>query len=230
MRASQYVLGSLSLLSTLVSSQSTQYPMGMSDHDGTFHVFQSPHSPSHSIRLQQQNSSLCDTGGADVSQYTGWLDVGHAHFFFWYFTAENKPAEGTDPLTLWMTGGPGGSSMLGMLQELGPCLINQKDNGSSTVYNPYGWNKDTALIFVDQPAGVGFSYVDEGYPIPGDSFMAAEDMHHFLQMFTSQVFPGHAKGPFTITGESYVRTEDEGEELLSAALLTFSRPDTTSQH
>jgi len=72
--------------------------------------------------------------------------------------------------------------MLGLLQELGPCLINQRDNGSSTVYNEYGWNKDTALLFVDQPAGVGFSYVDEGEPVPGDSWTAAGDMHHFLQV------------------------------------------------
>ena len=47
---------------------------------------------------------------------------------------------------------------LGMLQELGPCLINA--DGTGTVYNEYGWSKETNLLFVDQPAGVGFSYVD----------------------------------------------------------------------
>ena len=88
-----------------------------------------------------------------------------------------------------------------MLQELGPCLIN--DYGNGTVYNPYGWNKDSALIFVDQPAGTGFSYVDEGEPLPSTSFMSAEDMHIFLQMFMSQVLPQHKEGPLVITGESY---------------------------
>jgi len=72
-----------------------------------------------------------------------------------------------------------------------------------TVYNPYGWNKDTALIFVDQPAGVGFSYLDEGVPIPGESFTSAADMHLFLQLFMSQVFPGHKDGALVLTGESY---------------------------
>ncbi len=91
--------------------------------------------------------------------------------------------------------------MLGMLQELGPCLINEYGNG--TVYNPYGWNKETALIFVDQPAGVGFSYLDDGEPVPGDSFTAAADLHLFLQMLISQVFPEHKNGPLLITGESY---------------------------
>jgi len=58
-------------------------------------------------------------------------------------------------------------------------------------------------LFVDQPAGVGFSYVDQGTPVPGTSFVAAHDMHLFLQMFVSQIFPEHRKGPFHISGESY---------------------------
>jgi cathepsin A (carboxypeptidase C) len=162
-------------------------------------VYQSHVSPQHSIRIKRQNSSLCDT---PADQYTGWLDVGHKHLFFWYFASEDDNAQSTSsPLTLWLTGGPGGSSLLGMLQELGPCLINEHGNG--TIYNPYGWNKDSALLFVDQPAGVGFSYVDEGEIVPGDSFTTAADVHLFLQMFVSQVFPEHLKGPFVITGESY---------------------------
>jgi cathepsin A (carboxypeptidase C) len=166
-----------------------------------FQVHHSQVSPYHSIRIKRQNETLCNT---TVAQYTGWLDVGRKHFFFWYFAAElEHPSSAIDasPLALWLTGGPGGSSMLGMLQELGPCLINEYGNG--TVYNPYGWNRDTALIFIDQPAGVGFSYLDEGEPIPGDSFTAAADIHLFLQMFVSQVFPVHKNGPLVITGESY---------------------------
>jgi cathepsin A (carboxypeptidase C) len=164
-----------------------------------FTTYQSHVSPQHSIRIKRQNATLCDT---PVDQYTGWLDVGNKHLFFWYFASENDNSESTSsPLTLWLTGGPGGSSMLGMLQELGPCLINEHGNG--TIYNPYGWNKDSALIFLDQPAGVGFSYVDEGEVVPGDSFTTAADVHLFMQMFVSQVFPEHLNGPFIITGESY---------------------------
>ena len=45
-----------------------------------------------------------------------------------------------------------------MLQELGPCLITS--HGKRTVYNKYGPSALTNLLIVDQPAGVGFSYVD----------------------------------------------------------------------
>lgn len=95
-----------------------------SDEASGFMTFQSSTTP-HSIRIKRQNDTICD---ARSTQYTGWLDVGRKHFFFWYFESQQSPH--TDPLTLWLTGGPGGSSMLGMLGELGPCLINDYGNGT----------------------------------------------------------------------------------------------------
>lgn len=112
--SSTYLLP-LSTISGL--AYATQFPLAVSEptEDTPYHVFRSEHSAEHSIRIRKQNSSLCNT---NVEQYTGWLDVGHAHLFFWYFESEaGQSKESTNaPLTLWMTGGPGGSSMLGMLQ------------------------------------------------------------------------------------------------------------------
>ncbi|KAJ4251524.1 hypothetical protein NW762_011512 [Fusarium torreyae] len=177
----------------------SQFPLNEADSPqvSAFQVHQSSLFPEHTIRIKEQvDDKICD---ARVKQYTGWLDVGNQHLFFWYFESQNAPA--TDPLVLWLTGGPGGSSMLGLLQELGPCLINEHGNG--TVHNPYGWNQNANYIFVDQPAGVGFSYLDEGEPLPTNSFVAADSMHKFLQLFVSQVFPDLADRPFHISGESY---------------------------
>lgn len=98
-----------------------------------------------------------------------------------------------------------------MLGELGPCEINSYGNG--TVPNPYSWNKNTSLIFVDQPSGVGFSYSDQGEAIIGDSFTSAIDMRIFLQIFVSQVFPKHLKGPLLLTGESYAVSKSSSEKL-----------------
>jgi len=178
--------------------QSAQIPLSSNQASDDFATYQSHISAEHSIRIKAQNSTLCDT---HVEQYTGWLDVGHKHLFFWYFMSENVATDASLPLTLWLTGGPGASSMIGMFLELGPCSINEHGNG--TTYNPYGWNKDAALLFVDQPAGVGFSYFDDGEVVPGDSFTSATDMHIFLQVLIHQVFPKHKEGPLFLTGESY---------------------------
>ena len=87
-----------------------------------------------------------------------------------------------------------------MMLELGPCLIN--DDGTGTYRNQFSWTRNSSMIFVDQPAGTGFSYVNEGHERPGDSYMAAEDMHVFLRIFYS-IFPHLQSVPFHISGESY---------------------------
>jgi cathepsin A (carboxypeptidase C) len=179
------------LLGVSCASQTVLRGPSASDHT----TFQSPNSP-HSVRIRQQNETICAT---DSAQYTGWLDVGHKHLFFWYFDSQNDPVN--DPLTLWMNGGPGASSMLGLFQEIGPCLINEHDN--ETVRNPWAWNRNSSLLFVDQPADVGFSYVDEGYGIPRDSKEAAVDMHRFLQIFISEIFPDKLSSDVHLSGESY---------------------------
>ncbi|KAK7227605.1 hypothetical protein V2G26_015608 [Clonostachys chloroleuca] len=154
-----------------------------------------PAYPDHSIRIQQQHDDLCDAGS---KQYTGWLDTGGKHFFFWFFESLNDPKH--DPLNLWMTGGPGCSGLIGMMLELGPCLITNTAN--STTRNPYSWTRNSSMIFIDQPAGTGFSYVDEGIELPTDSFVAAADMQIFLRIFYS-AFPHLRSVPFHISGESY---------------------------
>ncbi|KAF2866359.1 Alpha/Beta hydrolase protein [Massariosphaeria phaeospora] len=214
-------LCSFPVLSFVASTAAlSQIPFQETPEAGPFEVYQSQFSAHHSIRIkQQQNDTLCN---AHSKQYTGWLDVGAKHLFFWYFESQSSPSE--DPLTLWLTGGPGGSSMIGLLQELGPCLINEHGNG--TVYNEYGWSKNANVLFVDQPAGVGFSYLDEGTPYPGTSFTAAEDLHHFLQLFVSEVFPELLERDFHITGESYAGhyVPALGAQIVSQNLLYPKRP------
>ncbi|KZF18844.1 alpha/beta-hydrolase [Xylona heveae TC161] len=179
-----------------LSYAATQAPLLSVVPEDGFRVVQSKHSPNHSIRIRQQNDSICAAGSP---QYTGWLDVGPKHLFFWYFESQNDPA--SDPLTLWMTGGPGDSSMIGLFEEIGPCLINEHGNG--TYHNPWAWSRNSSLLFVDQPVDVGFSYIDEGHELPRDSQEAAVDMHRFLQLFISEVFPHKLSASIHLSGESY---------------------------
>jgi hypothetical protein len=40
----------------------------------------------------------------------------------------------------------------------GPCIIGDPLAQNGTRWNPYGWNSNASLFFLDQPVGVGFSY------------------------------------------------------------------------
>ena len=151
----------------------------------------------HSVRIIEQDDYVCD---ARVKQWTGWLDIGPKHLFFWFFESRSSPAD--DPLLLWLNGGPGESSLYGLFQENGPCLINQHGNGS--VHNPSGWDANANLLYVDQPVTTGYSYVDHEYEdIPNNSTEAAVDMHAFLQIFTSEVFPNLRGRDLHVSGKQY---------------------------
>ncbi|TQN65573.1 Carboxypeptidase S1-like protein A, partial [Colletotrichum shisoi] len=76
------------------------------------------------------------------------------HTFFWFFEARKAPENA--PLAIWLNGGPGGSSIMGLLEENGPCFVN--GDSRTTRLNPWSWNNEVNLLYIDQPTQVGFSY------------------------------------------------------------------------
>ena len=67
---------------------------------------------------------------------------------------QNDPANA--PLVIWLQGGPGGSSLFGLLELHGPFLIHSDVDGDLNVYeNPYSWNINHNMIYIDNPVGAG---------------------------------------------------------------------------
>ena len=53
-----------------------------------------------------------------------------------------------------MQGGPGGSSLFGLLEIHGPIQSVFDENGNTkAVPNPYAWTKEANLIYIDNPVG-----------------------------------------------------------------------------
>lgn len=131
-------------------------------------------------------------------QWSGYLQARPGKFLhYWFVTSQRDPVK--DPLVLWLNGGPGCSSLDGFLSENGPFHVN--DDGATLYENPFSWNKIANVLYVESPAGVGYSYSDDkNYATDDDQ--VAEDNYRALQSFFAK-FPKFAQNDFFIFGESY---------------------------
>jgi carboxypeptidase C (cathepsin A) len=74
--------------------------------------------------------------------------------FYWFFETRKNPAKA--PFAIYLSGGPGESSMDGVTGDGGPCNINA--DSISTSLNPWSFNNEVNMIYIDQPVQTGFSY------------------------------------------------------------------------
>mmetsp|Transcript_62492 Transcript_62492/g.140927 ORF Transcript_62492/g.140927 Transcript_62492/m.140927 type:complete len:484 (-) Transcript_62492:85-1536(-) len=147
--------------------------------------------------LTLQSPTVCDSS---VKQHAGYFKIpgtSNTEYFFWLFESRGNPE--TDPLVMWLTGGPGCSSQLALLAENGPCFVNK--DGATTTRNPYSWNTKANVMWLDQPAGTGFS---TGSPTMHNQTQVGDNVYKFLQaLFADSELSKFAKNPFFVFGESY---------------------------
>jgi len=112
---------------------------------------------------------------------------------------ESLSSPSTDPLVIWLNGGPGCSSLIGAFQENGPFII---DDGQNVIKpNTAAWNVRANLLYLESPAHVGFS-IGGANDFNFTDLSAAEDLFAAVQSFFGK-FPEYLPNPLWITGESY---------------------------
>ncbi|KAM9410743.1 lysosomal protective protein-like [Pholidichthys leucotaenia] len=130
--------------------------------------------------------------------YSGYLNVANGkHLHYWFVESQDKPS--SDPVVLWLNGGPGCSSLDGLLTEHGPYLI--QSDGASLEYNPYSWNKIANMLYLESPVGVGFSYSDDQKYATNDTEVSMINYLALKEFF--RLFPEYSKNDLYLTGESY---------------------------
>eukprot|EP01116_Phalansterium_solitarium_P022795 TRINITY_DN7660_c0_g1_i1.p1 TRINITY_DN7660_c0_g1~~TRINITY_DN7660_c0_g1_i1.p1 ORF type:complete len:498 (+),score=133.74 TRINITY_DN7660_c0_g1_i1:88-1494(+) len=140
------------------------------------------------------------TTPVNFKQYAGYVNVDPANnrnLFYWFVESQNNPA--TDKLVLWLNGGPGCSSVLGMMTEHGP--FRPQPDGTLLI-NPYAWNAKANVVYLESPAGVGFSYTNTTSDYTVGDERTANDAYLFLQGFLDR-YPQYRDTQFWVTGESY---------------------------
>jgi len=153
-------------------------------------------------------------GTLPTTHYSGLIPVGKlsgvaGHLHYWFIESEGNPS--TDPVVLWLNGGPGSSSLIGLLTENGQIMTNDEsltnpiDGVPQVFYNKYGWTTKANMLYLESPKGVGFSYCDNAR-LPTQCVntdeSTAQDAYEFLVNWYA-AFPEYSSNKFYITGESY---------------------------
>ena len=161
--------------------------------------------------------------------YTGYLtanDISGAKIFYMLYAAGGQSTNATlnnsNPLILWMQGGPGCSDSLGNFGEIGPIGINFTNGTAVPFVQNVTWNDQYNLLFVDQPVGVGYS------PANGDEVNSATQAAEYMQTFLVnffQLFNSLQGNSFYIFGESYA-----GHYIPALSSLLIANQNTNGIH
>ena len=143
---------------------------------------------------------LVNSSGVKFRQFAGYVTVDESHgrkLFYWFVESQRNPSQ--DPLVLWMNGGPGSSSLIGFFMEHGP--FRARSDGNIEIY-PQSWNNVANVLYVEAPAGVGFSTSNNKSDYDTDDQKTAADNYVFLKNWF-ELFPEYKKHELYLAGESY---------------------------
>ena len=89
--------------------------------------------------------------------------------------------------------------MLGFFYEHGPFEI--ADDGSTLNLRKYRWSRIANVLYIEQPAGVGFSYSDSLNYVHNDDSSSLDNLAAVEKFY--ELFPEYKSNEFYISGESY---------------------------
>uniref|UniRef100_A0A182MXX8 Carboxypeptidase n=1 Tax=Anopheles dirus TaxID=7168 RepID=A0A182MXX8_9DIPT len=119
-----------------------------------------------------------------------------AHMFWWlYYTTADVANHADRPLVIWLQGGPGASSMYGNFEELGPLTLELDERNHT-------WVRDYNVLFIDNPVGTGFSYVEDFSLLTKTNGEIADDLVELMKQFYNAQ-PEFRSAPLHIYAESY---------------------------
>ncbi|RCV29643.1 hypothetical protein SETIT_6G028600v2 [Setaria italica] len=151
------------------------------------------------VLTQVHGGASLSSGTADGMERWGYVEVRpKAHIFWWYIQSLQRVPSPMKPwpTILWLQGGPGQSGIgLGNFAEIGPLDVDLNPRNST-------WLQKADLIFVENPVGVGFSYVDDLSALAKTDLQAAKDLAELLKELAKEI-PTLQSSPLFLVGESY---------------------------
>ncbi|PGG97725.1 hypothetical protein GX51_07169 [Blastomyces parvus] len=164
----EFLVWALVTLCATIPSRSGASRPTTGNNDAGLTTIRSPINENITISYKTPPPWACVTSSPHQKQYTGYVHLPPEalapirqsypiNTFFWFVEARQNAD--TAPLTIYLNGGPGASSMTGLFQEVGPCeAVETSRDCIGTRAREWGWDRASNLLFIDQPVQVGFSY------------------------------------------------------------------------
>ncbi|KAG0032059.1 hypothetical protein BGZ81_011736 [Podila clonocystis] len=92
--------------------------------------------------------------------------------------------------SIWLQGGPGSSSMIGLFFENGPIRVT--DN-MKLARRPTSWADEYSILFIDQPVGTGYSYVTKQDDETGTEVIDKATLHGLFAMMDAELHHDQAE-------------------------------------
>ncbi|RWS10338.1 putative serine carboxypeptidase CPVL-like protein [Dinothrombium tinctorium] len=134
----------------------------------------------------------------EIESYSGFFTVNKefdSNMFFWFFPSKRK----NDPVMLWLQGGPGLSSLLGLFSLNGPLKVDENMVIST---RKYAWTRSLSMLYIDNPVGVGFSFTKSENGYSRNQMDVAHNLYEALKQFFT-LFPEQRANDFYVAGQSY---------------------------
>ena len=131
--------------------------------------------------------------------FSGYVPAGENNYHYMFVQSQRDPVN--DPVVIWFNGGPGCSSVLGFAQEIGPWAM--EDDEDHFHKNEQSWNKFANLIFIESPAGVGYSHCKTTESCIWNDDNSAVDNYNVILQLLRDKFPEYSTNDLYISGESY---------------------------
>lgn len=131
--------------------------------------------------------------------FSGYLQVAKSRFVHYFFVQSENNSQ-TDPLIVWLNGGPGCSSIGSMFLDNGPWTL--PFDGGPFVDNVYSWAKFANMLYIDSPTWTGFSFGISMNDVQNSDDLSAKDNLQAIKEFY-QKFPKFRKNDLFVMGLSY---------------------------
>lgn len=146
-------------------------------------------------------TSIPDIGNKLTSKwYSGYLNLSENKALHYVFVESTSANAANDPVVVWFNGGPGCSSLLALFSEHGPYVF---DDGEVLLKpNPEPWNKRANVLYIESPAGVGYSFGKTAEDRSHNDLSQSIDAFNAVETWFVD-FKEYLPNKLFISGESY---------------------------